>query len=169
MKHYTPFKDVAEFNALCDINQVDKDEIKLILEQINDNFYPANADEEGVARWEKITGVKAEGTLNERKFKLKSVVNNHAPYTERRIKGMINNLVGEGNYTFNLTGLSLEVRLQLGTKSNLKTVEELLNNTLPAHLSYLASLQYNSNSMLMGMTHAQLSTMTHTHLKEGIL
>ena len=168
MKRYQPLKDVVELIALCDINQPDKDEMFNILDQNTNNFYPETANEEGVARWEQMLGITPDGTLKERKFKLKSVINNYAPYTERRIKSMINTLIGEDKYTFDLNGYELEVRLQLGTKNNLKAVDELLNNTLPAHIQYLASLQYNSYSML-NYTHSDLGTMTHEDIKAGIL
>lgn len=168
MINYLPFKDVVELRALCEINQPDKDEMGERLIQDTDNIYPATADEMGVARWEKMLNITPDGTLKERKFKLKSVINNYAPYTERRIKGMIDNLIGVDKYTFDLNGYDLEVRLQLGTKSNLKAVDELLNNTLPAHIQYLASLQYNSYSML-NYTHSDLGTMTHEQIKAGIL
>lgn len=171
MINYLPpkLREYAEFNALCDMDESDR--IKASFEQDTNNFYPLAeyVDNEGLERWEKITGITAEGNIKERQFNLKTVINNHAPYTERRIKGMINNLIGEGNHTFNMAGFTLTVKLSLGTKSNLKAVDMLLNNTLPAHIAYEASLQYNTNGDLSTFTHSQLNTYTHQSLAEDII
>ena len=71
----------------------------------------------GIKRWEKIFGItpKATETLEERRFRVISKLNEQPPYTFEALKNFLNVLLGEGGYTLILKPEKYELTVKLAT------------------------------------------------------
>lgn len=175
MIKYLPdsIRDIAELADLCVVNDPDKDEMYSDMDADTDDFYVPSATSDGIQHWENVMGVTSHGdaTIEERRFTLMSRVNNRAPFSERRIRGMLDTLLGSANYTFTMTlaSFDLVVTLDLGTKYQINSVIEMLENVVPAHIDITVALKYNTHQILSGYTHEELSAYTHTELQETLM
>ena len=123
------------------------------------------AGESGISRWEKILGIAPKGTdtLDDRRFRVLTRLNEELPYTLPKLCEMLSNLCG-GKFTAELSDYTLSVKLGLSAKSNYSDVAMLLDRVIPANILAEVSLLYNKYNMLHPYTHAQL----HLHTHEGL-
>ena len=124
------------------------------------------AGESGISRWEKILGIVPKGTdtLDDRRFRVLTRLNEELPYTLPKLREMLSNLCG-GKFTAELSDYTLSVKLGLSAKSNYSDVVTLLDRVIPANILAEVSLLYNKYSMLHPYTHAQLKLHTHEGLR----
>jgi uncharacterized protein YmfQ (DUF2313 family) len=126
----------------------------------------------GIKRWEKIFGItaKATETLEERRFRIISKLNERPPYTYEALKNFLTVLLGENGYTLYLNADKYELTVKLATANNTNyaTVVELLEKILPANLERVTSM-YNTYQILTGYTHGQLAQYTHDELRKDVL
>lgn len=175
MIDYLPdnLRRVREFSELCTVNDPDKAEMKGDMDIDTDDFFTPSATADGIERWESIMQITAPGgaTIEERRFTLSSRVNNRSPFSEKRIIGMLDTLLGNVNYDFtmSLSTFILTVDLEIGTKYMIDSVKELLNNVVPAHIDVMVNIKWNTHQMLSVYTHEQLSEHTHSEIQEMTL
>ena len=124
------------------------------------------AGESGISRWESILDIVPKGTdtLDDRRFRVLTRLNEDLPYTLPKLREMLSNLCG-GKYTAELIDYTLSVKLGLAAKSNYSDVVTLLERVLPANMTADVSLLYNRYSMLTPYTHEQLHAYTHDELR----
>ena len=131
-----------------------------------------DATEYGVKRWETMLNVtpKDTDTLDERKFRILTKLNQELPYTMTKLKEALTTLCGADGYSINLQAASyhIEVKLAVGNKNNYQEVVDLLTKMIPANLTQFVQIMYNTNSVLGLMTHAQLAAYTHEQLKSEV-
>lgn len=174
MIKYLPahLRGIRELSELCTVNDPDKDEIKTNMDNDADDFYIPSATIDGIERWEAVMHITSgEATIDERRFKLSSRVNNRAPFSEKRIREMLDNLLGNEHYEFIMTTATfqLEILLDVGTKHQINTVTDMLDNILPAHIKLVMNIEYNTHQVLGGFTHEHLSEYTHSQLQDTLL
>jgi hypothetical protein len=143
-----------------------------IEDAINDQFVN-DATENGVARWESILEIVPKGTetLEVRKFRIISRLNEQLPYTYGKLKQQLKTLCGEDGYALELLNneYKLIVRVELTVKGKFNEVGSLLNRTVPANMIIDLSLIYNQHSLLSSFTHNQLSNYTHYKLRNEVI
>lgn len=138
---------VNEFKEMQEIVRVESDNFNRVRLQLIDIFkyrFVHEADEKGVALWEKMLKIKRRttDTLEYRKFRILSKINNKLPYTIRSLKQLLNSLCGEGNYRVSLDPQSYELHFSFFKKVedvlNLKaTLEEMVPLNIWMHFIYL--------------------------------
>lgn len=138
----------------------------------NDQFV-LEATENGVARWEHILGIIAKGTdsLDSRKFRILTRLNEQLPYTIRMLRQQLETLCGRDGYSIhvNLEQFILTVKINLIAKSSFAAVEDLLERIVPLNIVINLALIYNQHSTLGRHTHAWLSNHTHNQLRNEVL
>lgn len=136
-----------------------------------DQQYLQIADEEGVARREKMYDIspRLSDTLEERKFRIYTIVNQELPYTVPKLDEILTNLCGADGYTIVINGFSITIKLALGNKNNYDDVVKLLTKMIPANMVQNVQLMYNTHEVLHGFTHAELSAFTHQELREEVM
>lgn len=156
-----------------EIARAEEQEITLLLSVIDktlDNMFISTADEDGVARFEKIMGIiPADGEdLEVRRFRLQTKWHDQLPYTEAELHNRLKSLCGDGGYTLDISynDYYLSVGVGLRSKENLTLVKELLANIVPCNLIVEAKLLYNTYDWLKEVTHDTLSASTHEQVKE---
>ena len=166
-------KDTDEFKALA---VTENPELTLCWEGLE----AAEADQfvdtltaNGCKRWEKILNIqpKATDTLEERRFRIKTRLNENLPYTYRRLTQLLDALCGAGNYEATVfhNEYRLKVLLELIVKKTFDEAQELLERIIPANLILEVAIRYNQWQTVLPYTWAELKTLTWKTVKEDML
>lgn len=140
---------------------------------MNEQFIDT-ASEYGVVRWERMLGIvpKSGQTLENRKFTIKTRINEQPPYTLRALKQKIEALCEDkDDYSVevDVDKFILKVRIALTSRSAYNDVCELVERIAPMNLILDISLMYNQHKMYNNIyTHGQLTAYTHHELRERV-
>ncbi|MDF2592917.1 MAG: hypothetical protein K0S75_2383 [Clostridia bacterium] len=166
-------KEIREFKA---INTAENPELLFLWDAIEDTLndqFVDYATENGVKRWESILKILPKGTetLDVRKFRIISRLNEQLPYTYEKLKMQLETLCGDNGYSLVLLNneYKLIVRVELSVRGKFDEVESLLNRTVPANIVIDLSLMYNQHSTLSKYTNTQLSNSTHYQLRNEVI
>lgn len=166
---------VQEYLEMQKIMEAEQPEFDLAWDAVegvfNDQFI-MDATERGVSRWESMLGISPKGTdtLDERKFRILTQLNQELPYTMRKLEQALSNLCGEDGYSIlmNAAEYYIEVRLAVSNRNNFGEVEKILAKMLPANLTSSIQIMRNSHEVLARFTHGYLSGYTHETLRNEV-
>lgn len=166
-------REIKELQKIAEIENVSLEQVWSRVEAAFKNQFVMDADENGIARYERILKLTAGGTetLETRRFRVLARFQEQAPYTNRVVKKLLDNLLGEGKYTYerNTAEKWLRVRLELIVARQFEVVELLLERVTPQNMVLTVELRYNQHSLLAQYTHTQLATFTHQQLREEVI
>lgn len=167
IKDYREFKEIAEIENTI-LTDCWSSSNNVFLDQFIETL-----TENGCKRWEKILNIQPKGTdtLEVRRFRIKSRINEDLPYTYKALVNVLNSLCGEGQYTINLYNneYRLKILIELTVKKLFDEVESTVKRMIPANLILEVDLRYNQHKTLSKYTHKQLSKYTHIELREEVL
>lgn len=172
---YIPYvyAEIQEFQELSKAYNIELINLMSAIDDIYNNYHIDSLNEYGCDRWEKILNLKtnASYTLEDRRFSIKVKLLGDRPYTLIKLKELIVNLIGDGNYKLNLNTATnhLNCKLNLGVKNQLNAVIDLIDRILPLNISYDVQLLFNTHEILGRRTHEQLTRHTHRQLREELL
>ena len=166
---------MQEYLEMQKIMETEQPEIDLLwnaAEGLFSDQYILDATENGVSRWESMLGISPKGTdtLDERKFRILTKLNQELPYTLRKLIQVLTNLCGVDGYSVELNAAEyhIEVKLAVSNASNYSEVENILNKMIPANMTQYIRIMYNANTVLSQFTHEQLSAYTHEQLRSEV-
>ncbi len=166
-------KDFREFQRLA---EAENPELLIIwenLERVMKDQFVTTSTENGVKRWEKILKIIPKGseTLDERKFRILTRLNEKLPFTYRRLDRQLASLCGEEGYFLEVSNkdYTVIVKVELIAKSNIEDIRRLLERILPANMLFELSLLYNTHLLLNRFTNAGLSEYTYEQLRSEVL
>lgn len=174
LMNYLPLfmQEYFEMQKIMETEQVEIDRLWFECENALADQFILEATESGVRRWESMLGVSPKDTdsLDERKFRILTKLNQELPYTLRKLELALTNLCGADGYSveMNATEYHIEVKLAVSNASNYQEVVDLLEKMIPANLTQFVKIMYNSNATISLMTHAQLAAYTHEQLKSEV-
>lgn len=154
-----------------EISEKDNSILKRTDRALLDTFI-SETDLAGVKRWEQMLHIvpNAEETLAERRESIRSKMAGRRPFTLRKLKEILDGLVGVGEYTMEMTGtFQLTIKMALTSKYQRGSVQALVRKVAPANVQLVMDLLYRQHKDLAPLTHAQLASYTHTELREGVL
>jgi len=164
---------IREMKAITDGQQDGLSALWGAIEQAFKDQLLEDATENGISRWEKIISVTPKGTdtLEERRFRIKTRMNEQLPYTMTAINQQLATLCGEDGYSIEMEKgtYTLYVKVALTAKKNFEDVEALLQRVVPAEIVIDVTLKYNQHLTLAGFTHSYLSAYTHADLREEVV
>lgn len=135
--------------------------------------YVETATERGISNWEAILKITPKGTdtLEARRFRVKTRLNEQLPFTLKSLRQQLENLCGVDGATADMAvgTYLLIVRIALVSKSNFNDVEEMLKRVLPENIVFDLDLKYNTHEVLSGFTHAELARYTHEQIRSEVL
>lgn len=166
-------KEFREFEKLAEAENPELLAIWGTLKNVKDDQFVKDSTENGVKSWEKILRITPKGsdTLEDRKFRILTRVNEKLPYTYKKLEQQLATLCGEEGYSLKLLNsvYTLIVRVALEAKSNFEEVKKLLQRTVPANMIIDLSLLYNQHLLLKDYTNVILSNYTHEQLRSEVL
>lgn len=172
--NYLPqfMQEYLELRKIVDAEQPEIDFLWNSAEGVFADQFITEATENGIARWESMLGVspKATDTLDERRFRILTLLNQELPYTLRKLEQTLTNLCGADGYFVEVKAAEyhVEVKLALANESNYEEVKKILYKMIPANLTHVVNIMYNSHAVLANLTYAELSAYTHNQLKREV-
>ena len=172
--NYLPLfmQEYLEMQKIMETEQVEIDRLWLEAENVLADQFILEATENGVKRWEATLGIlpKDTDTLDERKFRILTKLNQELPYTLRKLEQALTNLCGVDGYHVELNAAQyrIEVKLALSNENNIGEVEKILKKMIPANMIQEINIMFNSHNTLMRFTNAQLSAYTHDQMRKDV-
>lgn len=167
--YYPPeIRKVLEYQLICATVQKTLDKLAAEADQVLDDQFVLTAGINGVKRYEAVFGITPKDTdsLEDRRFRILTKVNEELPYTFQKLKNMLETLCGAGNFSAEeIQPYGLSVRIGLAASSNYNDVVALLERIVPANIELDVSLLYVTNDRMEGYTHRYLSEFTHDYLR----
>ena len=165
-------REYGEIKTVTETEQVEVDRLWVAIENAFLDQYIPDATENGVGRWESMLGVspKDTDTLDVRKFRILTKLNQELPYTTRKLEQALTNLCGVGGYSLNVNfnDFYVEVHLALENEGSYVEVENLLAKMIPANMLTYVKIMFNKHGVLTQFTHTQLAEFTHNQLRREV-
>ena len=137
---------LRQLKEFKEIAKAEEPEIELLLqacERALDNFFIETADEEGLARFEKIMSIIPEAgeTLDTRRFNALVKWNDNTVYTEATLENLLTSICGEGKYslTKRYDEYVLEVSTTVSVAGAYELVSQLLETIIPCNMVVILS------------------------------
>lgn len=132
-------KDILEFNEISKVENANFSKVRLNILEIFSMRFVHEANEVGIARWEKMLKIKRRSSddLEIRRMRILSKINNKLPYTWRTLHQLMTSFYGEDNYALNLDPQDFEIEILIPTGT--QTFNELINilePMLPMNIKY---------------------------------
>ena len=163
-------KNYREMQGIMKTEQVEVDRLWVEVENAFSDQFILEATENGVSRWEFMLKIvpKLTDTLDERKFRILTTLNQELPYTLKKLKEALTTLCGADGFSIDLQPerYHIKVKLALSNKNNYQEVVNLLTKMIPANLTQQVQIMYATNNVLAQYTHNDLSSYTHEQLRE---
>ena len=138
-----------------------------------DALFVRYANEQGLARWERMLGIRPRGTdsMAVRRVAVLARLNEQLPFTERTLRLMLDGVCGPGGYTLEIIYREYRVfvRVHLWEKRAMDEAAALLGRVVPANMVIDLGLRYNTHRMLRPRLHRMLRGTTHRALREEVL
>ena len=165
-------QDYMEIANIMGTEQPEIDKLWGSIEAAFSDQFIMDASAYGVARWESMLKIspKDTDTLDERKFRILSRLNQELPYTMNRLKEVLTNLCGADGFTIELyeNQYHIEIKLAVGNGNNYGEVQNLLNKMIPANMTQYIQVMYNTHFALKNLTHRYLSAFTHDQVRNEV-
>ena len=161
-----------EMKTIMETEQVEVDNLWTEVENALSDQFVLEATESGVKRWESMLGIspKDTDTLDERKFRILTKLNQELPYTLRKLEQALTNLCGNNMFSVEVTAAEYHVEIKLGlvNKNNYQEVVDILKKMIPANMTQWVQIMYNSHNVLAGLTHAKMTAYSHEQLRNEV-
>ena len=169
----TVLQDVVELNAIARVEDPILTAEWGLIQGIFDNQFIMYTNEDGISRYENMLNIYPldTDTLETRRLRVMARFQEQAPYTWRVLIGILDGLLGLGNYTAtrDVASKTIDIKIQLVQSQQVQVVIDMLERITPVNMIYTVSLMYNTYQQLSAYTHQQLSAYTHQQLREGQL
>lgn len=172
--NYLPafMQEFKEIKVLMNAEQAETETLWSSANNLFKDQFIKEATENGVKRWESMLEIspKDTDTLEERKFRILTRLNQDLPYTLKRLIQALTNLCGADGFKVDVqySKYHIEVLLALSNEKNYGEVEKLLHKMIPANMTLNIKIMYNTHIVLSKLTHKQLSAYTHNRLKREV-
>lgn len=159
-----------------DADQPEVDAVNDRAEKLYNNMFVVSADEDGIARYEKMLEIvpPTGATLEERRASVLAAMKTDLPYTETKLREILETLCGEGNSTLSVYPNDYRVDVEIAKPSgNMKdSVVQALDRILPANLGYNVaerdSMQGDLYIGIVGISSENISSEVAFHKRSGI-
>lgn len=165
--------NIKDVKAAIDAGDKISDMVDRNLGELDNNITILTSEESGIARREKILGIKPPDTasLEDRRLEVLMRWYDTPLYTETTLRNKLDSVLGKGNYVLviDLDKKLVECQIELTRRLMFKSVQELFEQMVP--LDYLLSviLRYNQHITLHKFTHGQLKSYTHFGLRNDVI
>lgn len=161
-----------EMATIMETEQFEIDRLWLEAENALSDQFILEATENGVKRWESMLGIspKDTDTLDERKFRILTKLNQELPYTLRKLEQALTNLCGNGMFSVDVSAAEYHVEIKLGlvNKNSYQEVVDVLKKMIPANMTQWVQIMYNNHNVLTQFTHGKMTAYTHEQLRSEV-
>lgn len=168
---YLPYvvRDYDVLSAMMTGEQPEFDIAWAYADDLLKNQFIQTAGHLGLSRWEQILNIVPKGmdTLEDRRFRVLSMLNTHLPYTLPQLRLILSALCGPTNVKADIAAGSytLEVRLRAVVQRYQGAVEALLERITPVNIVLRITQLFNEHRELSPFRHRELAVYTHYALR----
>lgn len=172
LSRYLPnmYRGIREFKAIIEMENPVIAELWKRIENIFDDQFIEEATEKGLSRYERMFGINPAytDTILDRRFRLKAMYNNDAPYTRRRLELQLRELCGDTGYSveFDTAECTINVKVALSVQSQVCTLSDLLERVVPYNMVINVTLMYNKWHQLATKSWGSYVTETWENIKQ---
>ena len=140
---------MREYLEMQEVMKAEQPEFDLFWDMVenamNDQFI-MDATEYGVSRWEKMLKLKTIGsdTLSDRKFRILTKLYGQLPYTMRKLRQILDDLLGKDGHVERMKWYELFVSVEDCNDSRRASVIDLLEQMIPSHIRLWLSFYIES-------------------------
>ena len=131
----TVLQEVKELKIVAELENPTLVEEWQKVQNVLDNQFIFSADEEGIARQEKMLGIlkQSTDTLESRRLRIATYYTNEIPYTKNTIARMLDAQLGDDKYSLDINQREkkLTVEIDLEYENIVEITEDLLDRTTP--------------------------------------
>lgn len=138
--------------------------------RLYDNSFISTLDDYGCSRWEKMLHLVKRDTdsIEDRRLRILTKFLNKLPYTEKRLREMMDSICGRDGYIMNvdINKECVWVRIELTRRNQINDVKKMLEDVVPLNLWLDVDLRYNQHNYVGNYRHRHLKKFTHKQIKE---
>jgi uncharacterized protein YmfQ (DUF2313 family) len=163
------YKPIYDFRALANSSTSELSKLYRKLSNIVNDQFIKSCSEETITKWERYLNLIPNGgdTLEERKFRVLTRLNDSPPYTDRYLEKRLNELCGKGYWRvhkdYDVYMLTIEVSLD--SEANTETVINMVRDIIPANIELVVRNYRSRHSELANLTHEELASYTQDGIK----
>lgn len=174
LEHWPPIlQQIKEFIEIAKVENPYLEWLWNKIEEILDNQFIVSANEEGLARYERMLklSVPATDTIETRRFRLLTKYQEQNPLTYKVLINLLNSLLGEGKYVLirDVANKTLTVKIELTVKGQFYAVVDMLERIVPQNMVLKVELRYNTWGVIKNATWGDLQTCTWKHVKDEVI
>lgn len=170
IRHLPPF--LQKYREMRIVTNAENPEFQFVMdesERIKDNTFILSADEDGIARFEKILGIYAakDESLDTRRSRVMSRWNDISPYTYNALVSKLHSLHGSDNFIINrkYDDYEIEIITHLEVQGQMEELDRILDYIMPANLVVDSKNRIYCNAegnaySAFGMTHVSILEFT---------
>lgn len=174
LKGYLPdvMKNIKELQSIMESENIEIIDVLGNIEMIANNTFIDYMDEYGCSRWESILEImpKASDSIDTRRLKIKSTLFGETPYTFNKLREILKNICGDGNFSvyYGDEAYTLNVGLALKAKDQYNYINSLLKKIVPANIFLNTRVLYNTHAQIRDkpMTYEVMMKYSHKGLSE---
>jgi hypothetical protein len=173
--NYLPnvLKDYEELTAIMSTDSTEVNTLWIDLENVTNDQFCDTLTTNGCKRWESILNITAKDTdtLDDRRFRIKSRLNEQLPYTHKVLEQQLITLCGPDGYSLEIdnNAYRIKVRVDLLVKAQFNAVSELLGRMRPCNMVVDLDLLYNQHLTLANFTYGHLAGYTQQQLRDEVI
>lgn len=129
-------KGIGEFQQIAAAENPEFNDLSACLTRLLNDTFVKPATEYGVKRWESILNIipTPGDTLEDRKVKILSLLNITLPYTYEMLDGVVESILGAGNYEMYIREYTLTLETSFKSDNEYHDVLNLFGYVVPENL-----------------------------------
>lgn len=139
-------REISELKAIYSTENPEINALYEVIELVFDDKLIMHCSAERVAQWEKALNIVPQGTLEERRYYIKGVLNGVGKLNEAKIKEVVRSFTG-GESIVTFSDSTINIRVQPpnnGEQFRFPDVERALKPRVPAHLGLNVERYYST-------------------------
>lgn len=165
--------NIKDVKAAIDASDTVGEILERKLDELDSDITIKDSAESGIARREKILGIKPSGTadIEDRRFEVLARWYDTPVYTETSLRNKLDSMLGKGNYSLDidLNNKTIKCGVELTRKLMFMTVQVLLEQMVPLDYIISIGLRYNQYKKYKPYTYGQLRAYTYSQLKNEVI
>ena len=163
------YHPIADFRAMSNASGHELSKLYDHVKYIVDNSFIESSSEEIIGKWENYLRITPNGTdtLDERKFRILTKLNDCPPYTDQYLVNKLTEICGSDNFHIykEYDQYKLTVEISLDSQANTNTVIDLVKSIIPANLELTVRTFRTRHYELEPFTHNDLAKYSQDDIK----
>lgn len=163
---------IQDVKAAIDAGDAESEKMKNSLEELDSNISVAGSLESGIARRERMLGIRPTDTasLEDRRMEVLLRWHDTPLYTETTLRRKLDSVIGIDKYklSIDIDGKLVTCQIELTKRHMFVSIQELFEQMIPLDYSIYVTLRYCQHYELEQYMHEELATRTHDQIRNEV-